>query len=191
MSLAAAASVVDASIALLDREAVELRTELEVLRTMKSARPCGINALDLGLVPGVRDVDNGSILTAAIRDGKVTDTVHFPGGIYHATTAVDDCAREGLKFTGQGMTVWRPEGAYTVANQGTSPVIWNYRGAAGDAWIMRSVGCQLEGINFFRSFRKEPPAWDGSVGIRGICPTEGIPAGKFTITNCTFNGFEI
>jgi hypothetical protein len=151
-----------------------------------------LNAVsDLHCRPDDPAFDNGAVLTAAIRAGRVNDTVHFPGGAYYATTTVDDCGKEGLAFEGQGMTVWRAAGAYKPGGVGGASVRWVYNGPADKpAWRLAGTGVRMTGINIFRGWYTKSPTWDGSVAIQGTWIPDGPPSGKWHISDCCLAGFE-
>ena len=157
---------------------------------------------DLELVPDDPTVDNGAILTAAIRDGRVNDGIDFPGGAYYATSTVDDRSKEGLAFTGQGLTHWNVPGAYRhpttgqPQRRGNASVRWIYRGPAEQpAWRISGYGTRIQGINIWRGSpgkAKLLAQWGSdeapSTGIEFV-KGGGPPAGKWSVDHVSFAGF--
>jgi len=184
------------------------------LATCAYADLCAVR--DLGLVPNDSSVDNGAILSAAIGAGKVNDTVHFPGGAYYATSTVYDAAKEGLCFTGQGITGWNvAAGDYINTKtglpqrRGNASVRWIYTGPADQpAWRLQGYGHRIEGINLWRGYKGEArghrpeasnsspisdlrPPTSSSVGIEFSRRKIGPPAGKHHVSDYTIAGFDI
>jgi hypothetical protein len=133
---------------------------------------------DLGCRPGDPTFDNGAVITAAIRDGRVNDTVHFPGGVYYHSSTVE-VNRDSMAVTGQGMARWRRVGAYKA----TAAAIFVYTGPAEQpAWRVSGDGVRITGLNIWRDFYDGPRS--GGVGI------EFRDWGKHHISHCGFSGFD-
>jgi len=150
---------------------------------------------DLGCRPNDPTFDNGAVISAATRDGRVNDTLHFPGGIYYHSTTIDSSDKDGLCFRGQGIAQWLVAGQHgSPARRGASPAIFVYTGPADQpAWRLRGFGTRLEGINIWRGFKAKPD-WDGSagrsVGLEITRTVPGSPSGKHSIGPVSLAGWD-
>jgi hypothetical protein len=133
---------------------------------------------ELGLRPNAPTFDNGKIITQAIAAGRITDTLHFPGGIYYHTTPIV-LARDSLALTGQGISRWRRAGAF----EKTAAAIFLYRGPAEEpAWKISGHGVALRGLNIWRGFYG---AERQGIGV------EWSQWGRRDIAHCSFAGWDI
>lgn len=159
------------------------------------AQLCAVR--DLGLKPGDPNHPNARLLNDAIRAGKIIDEVHFPGGIYYANGWVSTHGREGLRFTGGGISQWLRNNSRLGAS-----VWWvdnrTPEQIAADrmpAWDITSLGTIIDGVNIFRHDANPGHAYDapavndGSVGVR--YRAVGVPTGKGGLRNLAIGGFEI
>lgn len=179
----AAAEKRDARIAAL--EAANNRTSLCAVR-------------DLGLIPNNPEVDNAAILTAAIRDNRVNDTVHFPGGAYYAKTEVNDQHKSGLNFEGQGIATWdaypnnyiHPDTG-KPHRLGDASVRWIYTGN-GAAWRISGDGTELKGINLWHGWQSNRETirggWGTSIGV--LCDYANAQNGQWSFDRMAVCGFS-
>ncbi len=150
---------------------------------------------DLGLVPDDPAVDNGAILTAAIREGRVNGTVHFPGGAYYATSTASDCGKTGLAFSGQGLATWNVRGNFISSRgepqrEGNASVRWIYTGLPEQpAWRITGNGTRLVGINIWRGWEQAKPTWDGATAIEFDHP--GRQNGQWSLDHLCICGFSV
>jgi hypothetical protein len=166
-----------------------------VLAVQTAGDLCAVR--DLGCVPNDATVDNGAILTAAIRDGRVNDTVHFPGGVYYYSTTIDDNRLRGLSFVGQGLADWCDEG--TARRYAKSATIFVYNGPTDRpdpvvAWRLRGLGHRIQGINIWPGFRPlKGTVWAGPVNGTGLAISRadiGPPSGKHSIDHLCVAGWD-
>lgn len=154
---------------------------------------------DIGLKPDDPQVDNAAILTAAIRDGKVNDTVHFPGGAYYASSEVNDQHKTGLAFEGQGIATWSSfpsEFSHGRTGKpqrgGMASVRWIYTGD-GVAWRISGNGSRIKGINFWHGWQPRSndairKQWGESIAI--LFEHAGAQNGQWNIDHLAICGFD-
>jgi hypothetical protein len=157
----------------------------------------GLSAVaDLGCRPDDPSFDNGAVITAAIRDNRVNDTLHFPGGAYYHSTTIDIGAKEGLAFTGQGLAVWGVAEKYLDESgrphrAGNASARFVYVGPPNQpAWRVNGVGTRMVGINIQRGARGQEIERAGTVGIEFVREEVGPPTGKWSIDHCLVAGFD-
>jgi hypothetical protein len=158
----------------------------------------GLSAVaDLGCRPDDPEFDNGAVITAAIRENRVNDTLHFPGGAYYHTTTIDLGAKEGLCLTGQGLASWGVAGKFTDETTGRPHRAGNasarfvYVGPPSQpAWRINGVGTRMVGINMQRGWRGQEMDRRGSVGVEFKKLEAGPPTGKWSIDHCLVAGFD-
>jgi hypothetical protein len=156
----------------------------------------------LGLRPNDATFDNGKLITEAVAAGRITDTLHFSGGIYYHTTPIV-LSRHSLAFTGQGIARWRRAGAF----ENTAAAIFIYVGPAEQpAWKISGDGISLRGLNIWRDFYgqsggRRPESGGQALESSGpqhsaLSPPQSIGVewsdwGQRDVTACSFAGWDI
>ncbi len=184
----------DEQIASLQRETSELRVQVPA----DEQRPGMLDAVrDLGLVPDDPTVDNGAILTEAIRTGKVNGTVYFPGGAYYAKSTANDCSKTGIAFLGQGLATWdEHKGNYIHQSTklpqrlGNASVRWVYEGPTDQpAWKITGNGTRIVGINVWRGWNRTTLEKAGTVGVE--FNHAGAQNGQWVVDHLAVCGFDV
>jgi hypothetical protein len=153
---------------------------------------------DLGLVPDDPTVDNAAILTQAVRENRVNDSVRFPGGAYYASTTVDLGVKAGLAFIGQGLVTWDLHpGNFTNPRTGApqrlgnASVRWIYTGD-DIAWKVCGDGTRIIGINLWHGWKvakdKVPERWGKAKGF--YFDTIGAQNGQWHLAHLSVCGFD-
>jgi hypothetical protein len=137
-----------------------------------AAKLCAIDAEFLGCRPNDPNVDNGEILSRAIADGKVKDTVHFTLGRWYAASTLE--ADGSIRLEGVTQAIG-PRGS-----------VWVYHGPKDHpAWNFRAIAPQVDSLNLLR-----PEGTRGGTGVRGEWKEGDGPNGKWHLRNLTIEGFD-
>jgi hypothetical protein len=155
----------------------------------------GVTLVDLGCVPNDPTFDNGPVLSAAVREGRVTEPIVCPAGSWHFLSPADLGNAEAIRFVGSGAGQWLgSDAAYarrkSAACRFVGPRIFQLHG----------VGAEFDGINFHNGYYTTEPSWkadyDPNRAEPRSCAIEwgwvdtGPPSGKGWFSHCTFAGYE-